>query len=71
MSEEDAFRLCMAKIEAGKTCTKTCDLFPGEHYHCRSDHCVLAFKYVPRCCCVNEHIQTKPSWNRKQVTCSS
>lgn len=44
MSEEDAFRLCLARIEAGKTCQPDCQIYPLEHYHCRSDGCVLSFK---------------------------
>lgn len=44
MSEEDAFRLCLARIEAGKPCQPDCQIYPLEHYHCRSDGCVLSFK---------------------------
>ena len=44
MSEEDAFRLCMAKVDAGKSCQPACDIHPAEHYHCRSDGCSLSFK---------------------------
>ena len=45
MSEEDAFRLCMARIESGKPCDPGCGLHPMEHFHCRSDGCILlAFK---------------------------
>ena len=44
MSEEDAFRLCLARIEAGKPCQPDCQIYPHEHYHCRSDGCVLTFK---------------------------
>lgn len=46
MSEEDAFRLCLARIEAGKPCQPDCQIYPLEHYHCRSDGCVLSFKYI-------------------------
>lgn len=44
MSEEDAFRLCLARIEPGKPCQPDCQIYPHEHYHCRSDGCVLTFK---------------------------
>lgn len=44
MSEEDAFRLCMAKVESGKSCQPGCDAHPEEHYHCRSDGCHQTFK---------------------------
>jgi hypothetical protein len=44
MSEEDAFRLCLAKIDSGKPCQPDCQIYPHEHYHCRSDGCALSFK---------------------------
>lgn len=45
MSEEDAFRLCLARVEAGKVCHEpNCQSHPHEHYHCRSDGCNLSFK---------------------------
>lgn len=45
MSEEDAFRLYLARVEAGKHCRHPgCQIHPLEHYHCRSDGCNLAFK---------------------------
>jgi hypothetical protein len=44
MSEEDAFRLCLAKIDSGKLCQPDCQIYPHEHYHCRSDGCALSFK---------------------------
>lgn len=44
MSEEDAFRLCLAKVETGKPCQPDCQIYPHEHYHCRSDGCSLSFK---------------------------
>jgi len=45
MSEEDAFRLCIARFESGKPCEPGCDLHPMEHFHCRSDGCIsLSFK---------------------------
>lgn len=48
MTEEDAFRLCMAKIDAGTGCPNNpqCELRNQDHYHCRSDACVVAFKCV-------------------------
>ena len=39
MSEEDAFRLCMARVESGKPCEPNCRIHPLEHFHCRSDGC--------------------------------
>ena len=44
MTEEDAFRLFMAKIDSGKSCLPGCEIHPSDHYHCRSDGCTLAFK---------------------------
>ncbi|KZS09994.1 Transcription factor castor-like protein [Daphnia magna] len=44
MTEDDAFRLCLAKIETGKPCQPDCPVYPNEHYHCRSDGCSLSFK---------------------------
>lgn len=45
MSEEDAFRLYLARVEAGKNCQQPgCQICPAEHYHCRSDGCNLSFK---------------------------
>lgn len=44
MSEEDAFKLCMAKVDGGKPCFPGCEISSSEHYHCRSDGCSLAFK---------------------------
>lgn len=46
MTEDDAFRLCLARIESGKPCQPNCQMYPMEHYHCRSDGCVLSFKYI-------------------------
>jgi len=46
MSEEDAFRLCMAKVESGQSCQPGCEAHPEEHYHCRSDGCQQTFKCV-------------------------
>ncbi|XP_057380685.2 zinc finger protein castor homolog 1-like isoform X2 [Daphnia carinata] len=44
MTEDDAFRLCLAKVETGKPCQPDCQIYPNEHYHCRSDGCSLSFK---------------------------
>jgi hypothetical protein len=44
MTEEDAFRWFMAKIDSGKSCLPGCEIHPSDHYHCRSDGYTLAFK---------------------------
>jgi hypothetical protein len=33
MTEEDAFRLFMAKIDSGKSCLPGCEIHPCDYYH--------------------------------------